>query len=347
MLQFSLNGRRYTVRLNLPDAALQQIRLNVRRLVECRQAGVQPDAGLQGWAEATTGRLRKRLADAGLVRPESDTALGPYLAARVAAIECGDLPRRRYQRTADAMVRFWGASRPIESIADGRAFADVLGPDGNRRRRMLLRARRLLPGPFDGMKLSLKPMPDKKRFVSREVVERVMDGCDDPQLRAVIALARFAGLRTPSESSRLMPSDIDWAHGRFTVHGKGERDRLVPLFPEVREALECVLLPLGIHGRELGGMTMAARLRRACRRVGVRMWPVPWHSLRSSCESELLTRFPHHVVCSWMGHTAAVSLGHYARPLEEHWEKATRPDAGAPSASRPASAASVTPVLLP
>ena len=93
MLQFSVGGRRYTVRLNLPPAALQQVRLNVRRLVACHASGVQPDVVLQAWAESTTGRLRKRLADAGLVTPESDTSLESHLRERAAST--GEDPARR------------------------------------------------------------------------------------------------------------------------------------------------------------------------------------------------------------------------------------------------------------
>lgn len=324
MLQFSVGGRRYTVRLNLPPAALQQVRLNVRRLVACHASGVQPDVVLQAWAESTTGRLRKRLADAGLVTPESDTSLESHLRERAASIVCGDAQRVRYLAMVEEMTRHWGAARHVPSLttADGMAFAESLGPDGNQRRRKLLRCRRLLPQVFSGLNLTLTEMPDKKQFVSREVAERLLAACDDPLLRCVVALSRFAGLRVPSEPSRLQPADVDWESGRFRVHGKGGRQRLVPLFPEVRSPLLDVVLPLPIQGRSLGGMTLAARLRRLCRRVGVRMWRAPWHSMRASLESELLQRYPQHVVCCWMGHTAAVSLQHYARPLAEHWEMA-------------------------
>src|SRR5690606_36967168 len=152
---------------------------------------------------------------------------------------------------------------------DGQQFSESLGPDGNRRRRKLARARRLLPDVFAGMKLTLQDVPDKKQFVSREVVERVLSLCDDPQLGAVIVLARYAGLRTPSGPGRLRAAYSDWEQGRFVVHGKGKRDRVVPLFPELRQALMDVVLPLPIDGRSMGGMALAARLRRACRRAGV------------------------------------------------------------------------------
>src|SRR3954465_9745523 len=57
--------------------------------------------------------------------------------------------------------------------------------------------------------------------------------------RLLIALARYAGLRTPSEPLALRWQDIDWERSRMNVrvpkleHIPGKETRLVPLFPEV------------------------------------------------------------------------------------------------------------------
>ena len=59
----------------------------------------------------------------------------------------------------------------------------------------------------------------------------------------VIALARFGGLRCPSELVGLKWPDIDWDQNRFTVRSPktehfGKAERVVPLFPELVPYLE-------------------------------------------------------------------------------------------------------------
>ena len=69
---------------------------------------------------------------------------------------------------------------------------------------------------------------DRYYFVTREETRRPLEVCDDDQMRLVIALSRFGGLRCPSEHLELRWSDVDWDEGLITVRpedpkeGKGE-----------------------------------------------------------------------------------------------------------------------------
>ncbi len=71
-----------------------------------------------------------------------------------------------------------------------------------------------------------------------------MAACPDDQWRLIFALARYGGLRIPSEIQKLQWADIDWEKSRFTVyspkteHVDGKGTRQVPLFPELRPYLE-------------------------------------------------------------------------------------------------------------
>jgi integrase len=86
---------------------------------------------------------------------------------------------------------------------------------------------------------------DKSRevFISREKIERVIKSAPDCEWRLIIALARFGGLRCPSEVLSLDWRSIDWERERFTVfsrkleHLPGGGRRLVPIFPELRPYL--------------------------------------------------------------------------------------------------------------
>ncbi len=79
-------------------------------------------------------------------------------------------------------------------------------------------------------------------FVSRETIAKVLEACPDAEWRLRLCLARYAGMRTPSESLELRWSDVDWDGKRLTITSpktkkQGKAYRTAPLFPEVEEAL--------------------------------------------------------------------------------------------------------------
>ncbi len=64
-----------------------------------------------------------------------------------------------------------------------------------------------------------------------------------PQMRAMLYLAAFAGLRV-QEIAGLDRDDIIEAKGLIRVrYGKGAKERIVPLHPDVLEALRCLPMP--------------------------------------------------------------------------------------------------------
>jgi hypothetical protein len=51
-------------------------------------------------------------------------------------------------------------------------------------------------------------------------------------------------------------------------------------------------------------------------------WPRLWHNLRASAQTNLANLFPAHVVCEWLGNTAAVARDHYLQVTEAHFDLA-------------------------
>ena len=71
------------------------------------------------------------------------------------------------------------------------------------------------------------------RFVDRDAIQKLLDVAN-PTWRTIIALARFGGLRCPTEVLSLEWRHVDWERGRLTVPSpKTERyeSRIIPLFP--------------------------------------------------------------------------------------------------------------------
>src|SRR5262249_15775965 len=127
-------------------------------------------------------------------------------------------------------------------------------------------------------------------------------------------------------------ADVAWGADRFTATSpktarKGKPKRVVPLFAELRAVLEEAwdqaeegaeyVLP-----RPLRGRNVREGLEGACRRAGVPLWPRAFSNLRASRVTELAEEYPAHVVCSWCGHTEAISRAHYRMTTEGHFRRA-------------------------
>ena len=143
-------------------------------------------------------------------------------------------------------------------------------------------------------------MEDRRRFISRGDVEKILAVCS-PDGRTIVVLARFGGLRCPSEVLSLRWIDIDWTNDRIRVrspkteHHPGKASRLIPMFPELKTALleasvladEGAEFVVGGNYRDaaLGpagwrNVNLRTQFERILERAGVEQWPRLFHNLR-------------------------------------------------------------------
>jgi integrase len=178
------------------------------------------------------------------------------------------------------------------------------------------------------------------------VITKVLEQLPDNNWRLALVLARYGGLRLPSELERLTWTDIDWSGGRFTVrvpkkeHIDGHEARTIPIFPEIepylRQAFDdaeegsVYILPPRFHA---DGYVRAGVLR-AIERAGVARWPKLLVNLRGSRETELLLQWPAHVVLSWIGNTKEVAMAHYTMVTDADFERASQPQKAAQKAAQ-------------
>ncbi|MBW3600624.1 MAG: site-specific integrase, partial [Planctomycetes bacterium] len=173
-------------------------------------------------------------------------------------------------------------------------------------------------------------------FVSREDAQKVLNACPDLQWRLIFALARFGGLRCPSEIVGLTWGDINWEQERITVrspkteHHEGGECRVAPIFPELRPLLE-----EAFEAAEPGAVRVVSKhldsnsnlrttMEKIIKRAGLKPWPKLFQNLRSTRQTELAEEFPAHVVCEWIGNSQAVAAEHYLQTTEEHFARAAR-----------------------
>jgi len=171
------------------------------------------------------------------------------------------------------------------------------------------------------------------RFVDRETIVKVLDACPDVEWRLIVALARFGGVRTPSETLGLRWADIDWEQGRFTVTSpktkkQGKPYRIVPLFPELRDVLADAFeqakdgAEFVITRYRQRNSNLRTQFSRILKRAGVEPWPRLFQNLRASRETELADAYPLHVVTAWLGNTPRVASKHYLQTTEQHFQRA-------------------------
>ena len=194
--------------------------------------------------------------------------------------------------------------------------------------------------PFEDMKnLIVGASPKIRiRLIDAEAANRVLEACPDAHWRAIFALARYGGLRVPSEICLLRWSDIDWNEGRFLVTNpktkryEGRETRWTPLFPELRRELEAwhleapkdreFILKPAIKPKS----NLRTGLLKILMRAGIKPWPKLYQNLRSSRSTELIDQgFPAHVVAAWLGHTVKVAEKHYCQVTDDHFRRAVEP----------------------
>ncbi len=146
---------------------------------------------------------------------------------------------------------------------------------------------------------------------------QVLVACPDDDWKVIFALARFAGMRTPSEVLSLKWEDIDWMKGRIRIDWPKTGLRYCPLFGELRPILKAAQRNKDIgtarivaqyHGSE---RNLRTRLIRIIKNDGLKPWPKLFVHLRASRRTELQELFPDHVINSWLVHRSQIAEKHY------------------------------------
>ncbi len=153
-------------------------------------------------------------------------------------------------------------------------------------------------------------------YLSKDEVDALMVAAEHTRALILMALQWRAGLRI-SEAVRIRPADLDLAADQPTLRvrqGKGNRDRIVPLHPELTGALNAILA--------FGDLKSDQPIIRVSRQTGWR-WiknaqaraeglgtiqpgkAIKTHTLRHSAARHwLVNRVPINYVQRWLGHAS-------------------------------------------
>jgi len=351
------DGRRRTLHLGKANLRVcTAYKSRVESILASKAARISLDSETAKWLSELAPPDRRRLAAVGLLEADSiadDVALGEFIDRYLdGRVDVKASTKVVMGHTRRCLLDHFSPDRSLRSFtpADADSFRIYLKMEGlaeNTIRRRIgiarqfftaaIRARLLTENPFDEIPASMIANEQRMRFVTREDSAAVLNACPDDQWRLLFALARFGGLRTPSESLHLKFSDVDWERGRITItspkteHHPGKAQREIPLFNELRPFLRAVheSAPSGVvhyitRYREQT-QNLGTQLGRIIRKAGLEVWPKLWQNLRSTRETELLDEgYPIQVVCKWIGNSQPVAMRHYLQVTDEHFERATR-----------------------
>ena len=357
------SGKLRTVTLGkVPGRYADTVKVRVEDLASARASGHPPQNATLVWLNEIDDRLFAKLANVGLVAARVKTPvvawLDQYLAERVDDLKPES--HRKLKQTRNKLAVHFDAQRELRSLTpeDAVAWRSALKQQGlseaaikthcGNAKTMLaeaVRRKTLAENPFIHLKSGATPSA-YSHYVTPEITERVIEACPDSEWRLLVGLARYAGLRIPSESQGLTWEDVDFDHARLTVrspkteHHIGHEQRVVPITPRLMELIQERFDDAGEGERHL--VTLAGKgavirpMRKIWKRAGVEPWKRLWQTLRQSCEKQWAMDHPQYAVSKWIGHSITVSGRHYANDVpQEVFDRVTeRPHHDEPKAQR-------------
>jgi integrase len=359
-----LGEKRVTIRLgkcSLKDA--REFCGHIEKLAGWKYRGLSLADETAAWLNGRGAFLRPKLEAAGIVdpikaKPKADKPVVPlkaflqgYLDKRA---DIKPSTKEKLEIVRDRLIEHFGAERDMLGVNEGdaedfRLYMIKIGNGENTIRRTIGRARqyfkaaikrKLIPGPnpFDGLPSAVRGNPARFHFVTREEFQKLIDAAPDAQWRLLIALARYGGLRTPSEPLALTWDRVNWEHNRILIHCpklerlQGKGDRWIPMFPELLPYLQQAFDEAKTGADHVitryrdSRCNLRTQIGRIAVKAGVEMWEKPWQNMRATRQTELEETFPSHVVSKWMGNSEKVANEHYLNVTDEHFKRAIQGD---------------------
>jgi len=359
---YDASGQRKTLALGkVSQKQAEFIKTKVEALAAASITGHAPDDEVSRWLAKRETTMLEKLATVGLIAKRESATVGAFLKTYVdSRIDVKPATREIWGQVTRNLQEHFGDGRPLRSVTAGDAegfklylISQKLAPTTVHKRLQFARqffnaARKhklIDENPFAEVRSTAGNEADRQRFITREEAEKLLEACPDRDWRLIVALSRYGGLRCPSEVLSLKLTDIDWEHNRLVVtspkteHHPGKDIRVVPLFPELlpilREADEAA--PVGsvylvnekYRKAAMGkagwrGCNLRTTFLKIIRRAGLSPWPRLFHNMRASRETELVERFPVHVVTAWLGNTPEIARKHYLQVTDAHFEQAAK-----------------------
>lgn len=355
---YDTTGKRHSVWLGrVSNHHANEVASHIENLVDAAKHGSTIAAKTLAWLQdEAPDTMIECLSNADLCNSRQRGTLGEFVQAYIESREdASENTVRNFGNSRQKLVDYLGSEKLIHDITTGEAddwrqwlvnqkYSDAtISKAVKHAKHFLLMAKRkglVRSTPFQHLKAGGEENKSRTQFIEQHIIDRAIEVAPDTQWKLIIALARYGGLRCPSEVLALTWADLDWKAGRIVVtspktkkHGKAYR--IMPIFPELR-----VLLERAFEEAEEGALHVITKYRkpnanlrtqfeRILKRAGIKPWQRLFQNLRASRETELANEYPLHVVTAWLGNTETVAGKHYLQVTDAHFEQAQRVKTGA------------------
>lgn len=351
----------HTFRLGKTNASQARlIHAHVQNLEAAKKFGVAAPAETLQWLSRVEGKLHGKLVSAGLTESRTVEA-SPAQIDEMPAVRIKnyftdyisrrtDLKPRSISNLEQSCVAAWGyfgEARDMRTINKGEIrdykrsllsrFAEATVAMHIKKLRQVyedaIEHGVVSKNPVKGVAAGRMSNSRRQQYVPRETIQKLIGYCTNLEWKLLFAMARFAGPRVPSEIKDLRWSDILWDDARIVIRSpKTERypdreRREIPMFKEIKSLLLEAFTsaaPDAVYVfpelRQRRGLSTLAR--KMIIKSGLAPWPKTLQNLRSSCETDLASKYSIHVACEWIGNTAATALKHYLAATQDDFDSA-------------------------
>jgi hypothetical protein len=216
----------------------------------------------------------------------------------------------------------------------------------------MVKAKLIGENPFGNINKAMKRDKSKDCVVTVEEADDYINAVEHPQWKAIIAIARYCGVRGPSDLLYMQRKHVNFDKKQVTFPSVKNGNRNCPMFPEVVEHFQWLCdredapngylfkdIEQGGHGKKcswegarVSGKLKDLNLRKTPndsyrRATGKNPIPRFFKNCRATRVTDLIKKegFSQHTVCEWIGHTEEISKNHYQMMIEEDHSRATEP----------------------
>ena len=322
----------------------------VEKLIEARSTGQALGLSTGEWLKQIDDNIYESLVRFGLCKPRVGGDVAPSLEEwmtkcieqRKSSLKPGSI--ERLEQSASRIKKYFGAMLSIDkltpdSAADWRASMLTEGLSEATTRLHCRNAKSIFAeaeqrelirkNPFGRLRSS-SIAAQRKRNVTAEEATKILKACPSLDWQVLFGLARFSGLRIPSESHILTWENVDWKLKRLHVYApKTDSIRVVPIVTQLFEILEKARALASSKTDKIVQMStnnLHRNFKQMLTAAGIDVWDDLFQTLRRSCETDLAKHCPQGSVSRWIGHSMRVSGEHYLMDDDSVMDAATKLD---------------------
>ena len=359
----AIDGRRKSICLGKQnDRNAGRLQDRVEALISALKTGTILEDHIQKWLITIADTpLAKKLERAGLIKKQLKLTLEAFIDEYLAFKEQKLKPSTliTLKQTRRRITKFLGTKINIADVTEADAekyqvflslqekLSDATVARDCKRCREIFdyakKSRIIRDNPFATLKLPSQENKERMFTVTPEMATKVLDACPSLEWKLIFAMARYGGIRMPSELVKLRWQDILWSENKIIVHSpktahQGKPTRIIPLFPELKPLLEQAFdaAPEGsvnVIKHCKGTKNYRKGLKEIILKAGLLPWPKLFNNLRSTRETELAKTYSLQAATAWIGNTTKIALGHYLQVTDDEWQNAItfRAESGAVS----------------